>query len=242
MSQTYTGGPSPVSSSPTSTEPCRALFIGAIGVLAETSHLQREAFNLAFRQSGLDRHWDAERYRALLEDPGGAKRIVAEAERRGAVVDPEAVHARKVANFRAAVLREGLVPRPGVIETLAAARKAGIVLGWVTTTGRPTVDLMLEGFGGAITAESFDFICDRSHVTAPKPAGEVYELALRRAGVDAGSALAIEDTPESVEAARAMGIPTVAFPGWAAQERRFPSDIQIVTALQPDLLRARQSA
>lgn len=223
------------------TDTHRALFVGAIGVLAETSDLQREAYNLAFRQTGLDWSWDRERYRGLLHDPGGVKRIAAEAARLGEVVDAEAVHARKVANFRAAVLREGLTPRPGVIETLAAAREAGLVLGWVTTTGRLTVELMLEGFGGTITEGTFDFVLDRSHADRPKPAPDVYAHALERAGVPAAAALAVEDTPESAEAARGAGIETVGFPGWAAADRAFPHGVRRVARLSPDMLSLGQT-
>lgn len=220
----------------------RALFVGAIGVLAETSELQRGAYNLAFTQSGLDWTWDPAFYRELLHDPGGVKRIAAQARRTGETVDAEAIHARKVANFRAAVLREGLTPRPGVIETLEAARDAGFCVGWVTTTGRQTVDLMLAGLGGAITEDTFDFILDREAVARPKPAPDAYTEALARAGVGADSALAVEDTPESAEAALGARIDTVGFPGWAAEGRVFPPGVRTVAALSPDILTASQTA
>jgi HAD superfamily hydrolase (TIGR01509 family) len=219
----------------------RGLVFGAIGVLAETSEVQREAYNLAFRQAGLDWDWDAALYRELLQRPGGMRRITDYAERSGDYVDAGSVHARKVANFRAAVLRDGLTPRPGVIETLHAAQDTGMPVAWMTTTGRPTVELMLEGLSGALSEGDFAFVGDRSHVETPKPAPDIYIRALAELGLDPHEVLAIEDTPESAAAARAAGLDTVGFPGWAAKERVFPPGVPVVTRLSPDLLTVRES-
>ena len=217
----------------TETPRTKALFLGSVGTLAETSELQRQAYNAAFTRSGLDWHWSPDTYRALLHDPGGVRRIEAEARRRAVSLDAEAVHRRKVDIFRDLVRTNGLSPRPGVVETLEAARAAGLCVALVTTTGRDTVDLVLDGLGGAITAASFDFICIRSDVAKPKPAPDVYEHALNRAGIAAEAALAIEDTPESVMASLGAGIRSVALPGWAAKGRDFPDGVDVVPALSP---------
>jgi beta-phosphoglucomutase-like phosphatase (HAD superfamily) len=44
----------------------KAVIFGAIGTIAETSDLQRQAFNAAFKAAGLDWNWNAEVYRDLL--------------------------------------------------------------------------------------------------------------------------------------------------------------------------------
>ena len=36
----------------------KAILFGSIGTLIETSDLQREAFNQAFKEAGLDWYWD----------------------------------------------------------------------------------------------------------------------------------------------------------------------------------------
>lgn len=220
----------------------RGLVFGAIGVLAETSELQRQAYNLAFRQAGLDWEWDMARYQRLLHRPGGQRRIADYADLRGDMVDAAAVHARKVANFRAAVLREGLTPRPGVVELLAAAKAAGVPVGWATTTGRQTVELMLEGLSGALAEADFACVGDRSHVANPKPAPDIYMRMLDEMGLAARDVLAIEDTPESAAAARDAGLDVIGFPGWAAAGRDFPAGVTVADRLGPDLLHARQPA
>lgn len=219
----------------------RGLVFGAIGVLAETSELQRQAYNLAFRQAGLDWEWDAEGYREMLHRPGGMRRIADYAEAKGDLVDAEAVHGRKVANFRAAVLRGGLTPRPGVIEMLQAAHATGLPVAWVTTTGRQTVELMLEGLAGSLVEADFAFVADRSHVDNPKPAPDIYRHALQRLGLGAKDVLVIEDTPESAEAAVGAGLDTIGFPGWAAEDRVFPPGVPVVTRLSPELLTLREA-
>ena len=53
----------------------KSLFFGSIGTIIETSELQRESFNEAFKEAGLDWYWDQEDYRLLLKQSGGTKRI-----------------------------------------------------------------------------------------------------------------------------------------------------------------------
>ena len=53
----------------------KAILFGSIGTLIETSDLQRESFNEAFKEAGLDWYWDQEDYRLLLKQSGGTKRI-----------------------------------------------------------------------------------------------------------------------------------------------------------------------
>lgn len=214
----------------------RAIFFGSVGTLAETSQLQCQAFNNAFDEAGLDWFWKPNEYRELLREPGGVKRIRAEAKRRSQSVDAETIHARKVAHFRDLVTAQGLVPRPGVVETLEWARAEGVMVSWVTTTGCDTIDLILMGLRNSLSASSFSFILNATSVKLPKPAPDIYCHALKRAGIGPDNAIAIEDTPESASASLSAGIKTVAFPGWAAAERRFPQGIKSLDVLSAEAL------
>ena len=53
----------------------KAMLFGSIGTLAETSDIQRNSFNEAFKISGLDWFWDEDKYRNLLSKSGGTGRI-----------------------------------------------------------------------------------------------------------------------------------------------------------------------
>lgn len=191
----------------------KAIFMGAIGTLVDTSDIQRQAFNQAFADAGLGWHWDAVQYTAMLSIVGGAARIAHYAETQGAEVDAAALHAEKSRIYQETMARDGVRLRPGVSEMVAYAQANDMRLAWVTTTSRANIDAILEAAGNRLTADDFDLIVDRSMVGQGKPAPECYALALNHFALSAPDALAIEDTPESMIAARAAGLPCAAFPG-----------------------------
>ena len=53
----------------------KALFFGSIGTVIETSEIQRQSFNKAFKDAGLNWYWNIATYCNLLNNPGGKKRI-----------------------------------------------------------------------------------------------------------------------------------------------------------------------
>ena len=199
----------------------RALLLGSIGTLAETSDIQRQAFNAAFAVHGLDWHWSRERYALLLLSAGGRDRIAAEAEARGVEVDVAALHRRKSELFQARVREEGLSLRPGLAEALARAEAENLPVALVTTTGRANVEAVLAGLG--LPTRRFALIADATQVRARKPAPEVYEMALRTLGVAARDALAVEDNPDGAAAALAAGIACIALPGALHRPETFPA-------------------
>ncbi|HET6877410.1 MAG TPA: hypothetical protein VFH38_07760, partial [Jatrophihabitans sp.] len=85
-----------------------ALLFGSISSVADTSERQRQAFNDAFAQHGLEWHWHRDDYRAMLGRAGGRDRIAEYARREGADVDADAVHATKSGVFQK-LLADGTV-------------------------------------------------------------------------------------------------------------------------------------
>ena len=55
----------------------KALLFGSIGTLIESSNIQRNSFNEAFKEAGLDWYWDEQDYKILLKKSGGTKRVEA---------------------------------------------------------------------------------------------------------------------------------------------------------------------
>ena len=53
----------------------KAILLGSIGVITETSELQRQSYNEAFKYHGLDWYWNVANYCELLKKPGGIKRL-----------------------------------------------------------------------------------------------------------------------------------------------------------------------
>ncbi len=214
--------------------PIKALCLGAIGVIAETSDRQRQAFNAAFAAAGLDWNWDADTYRSLLEKQGGEDRIARYAAERGDDVDAAHLHSEKARLYADDLMTNGLDARPGIAEMIEAAKARGIPVAFVTTTDRSNIDAILQATG--LGTDSFAVIIDRTMVQAKKPAPDAYTVALAQLNVAAGDALAIEDTPESAASPIAAGIRTIGFPGAFAAGRSFPNGVDVHETLTPGVL------
>lgn len=189
-----------------------AIFFGSISTLADTSELQRQAFNDAFEAFKLDWEWSREDYRSMLGSNGGAQRIEQYAASRGDDVDADAVHAKKSEIFHDLLSSSSISPRPGVVDVVEEAKRSGHELGFVTTTSQGNIDALLAALKPHISAEMFDLIVSRDSVSQPKPHAEAYEYALKTLGADAADTVAIEDNVGGVNAATSAGINCIAFP------------------------------
>lgn len=189
-----------------------ALLLGSISTLADTSELQRDAFNRAFAQHGLDWEWGQEEYAALLRSNGGRDRIAEQARERGEDVDADAVHATKSELFQQALAQTEVSPRDGVVETIRQAQESGTKVALVTTTSRANLDALGRALAPHFSLDDLDLVVDASQVGTPKPDPAAYSYALEQLGEEAGACVAVEDNVGGVAAARAAGVACVAFP------------------------------
>lgn len=190
-----------------------AILFGSISTLSDTSEMQREAFNRAFAQHGLDWTWDRQQYQDLVKSNGGADRIAAYAADRGEQVDAAAVHQTKSALFQQALGETAVQARPGVVDTIHQARKQGSKVALVTTTPPENVSALLAALSPDISEKDFDVVLDLTSATdASKPDPAVYRLALERLAVDARECVAVEDNVGGVASAVGAGITCLAFP------------------------------
>ena len=210
-----------------------ALLFGSISTLADTSEVQRRAFNQAFATHGLDWEWSREDYASMLGSNGGADRIAEFARKNGTDVDAKAVHATKTDAFHTLLADADITPRPGVVDTIAAARNDGISVALVTTTSRDNIDALLSALSPAVSADSFDLVVDKTQVDAVKPDPASYRFALERLDESASSAVAVEDNVGGVAAAHDAGIRTIAFPNENTVDGDFSAADEKVDALDP---------
>jgi HAD superfamily hydrolase (TIGR01509 family) len=100
--------------------------------------------------------------------------------------------------------------RPGVLDYLEQARERGLATAIVSSSSRPWVDRHLARLQ---RAEHFDVIvtADRDRERA-KPRPTLYLEALERLALRADEAIAFEDSPNGVRAAKAAGLFCVAVP------------------------------
>jgi sugar-phosphatase len=80
---------------------------------------------------------------------------------------------------------------------------------------RSEIDMVLRAAG----LDVFEVIVSAEDVTRGKPDPEGYLLALRRLRLPAADAVAIEDSPPGIAAAKAAGLSCVAVLGTAPRER-----------------------
>jgi HAD superfamily hydrolase (TIGR01509 family) len=189
-----------------------AILFGSISTVADTSELQRQAFNQAFAEHGLDWQWDRDDYREMLAKSGGQSRIAEFAQSRGQEVDAAAVHATKSRFFQDNLATADIAPREGVVDTIKDAKSQGWKVGFVTTTSADNISALLGALSPAVQSTDFDLIVDSSDVDEPKPNPAAYNFALQRLTEDAGHCVAIEDNAGGIEAAQAAGLVCVAFP------------------------------
>ena len=200
-----------------------ALLFGSISTLADTSEEQRAAFNEAFEKHGVDWRWERDEYRQLLTSNGGRRphrRVRPAPQTRTSTPRPSTARSPRSSStsWHAVPLR----PRPGVAESIEAARAKG----WQVASGHH--HLAGERLRPArrprrptSPRDAFDVIVDATTVDEPKPSPAAYRFALDKLGVDAGDCIAVEDNVGGAASAGEAGIACVAFPNENTVEHDF---------------------
>lgn len=195
-----------------------ALLWDVDGTLAETERDgHRIAFNRTFEAFGFAWRWSEERYGELLRVTGGRERMLADFDEHEELpADLEEREAlatrmhRQKNRFYAELVRDGGLPfRAGVIELMQDCLAAGVRMGITTTTSRANLEALMTLQLGERWQKDFETVVVGEHVRRKKPDPEVFELALAELGIDAGQAVAIEDSPAGVQAATTAGVPVI---------------------------------
>lgn len=196
----------------------QALLWDVDGTLAETERDgHRVAFNQAFEAVGLPWRWDAARYGELLVVTGGRERLLADMATRGdappTAGEREALarelHALKNRCYADLVRTARLPLRAGVAELIDEARAAGLRQAITTTTSRSNVEALMRVHLGPRWQGDFGAVVCGEDVQRKKPDAEVFHLALQQLGLQPLQAVALEDSPGGVAAARAADVPVV---------------------------------
>jgi len=191
----------------------KAILFGSIGTLIETSDLQREAFNQAFKEAGLDWYWDQEDYTKLLKKSGGTKRIEDFAEKNNTNVDAKKIRERKTQIYNDKINSSLISPREGVLDVLEYALKNKIKIGFVTSTTLDNIEAVFKTLNNQIKKNYFDFIGNNKLIKEAKPAPDIYIKALKSLDLNSSECIAIEDSVESALSAYRAKIKCIAFPG-----------------------------
>ena len=213
----------------------KALLFGSIGTLIESSDIQRNSFNEAFKEAGLDWYWDEQDYRSLLKKSGGTKRVEDFAEKNNVNVNASQIRNRKTEIFSSYIIKNKQKLRKSVYEIINFSKKNNIKLSLSTSTTINNVEAIFESLSDQITKEDFDFIGNKSLVKYEKPNPEIYKVTLEHLNIEASDCIAIEDTEESSQSAINAGIKCIGFPGDFHSDDNFAMCIKKMNVLDQSI-------
>ncbi len=144
----------------------------------------------------------------------------------GRSIDRDAVRVRRARRESELLARE--LPLPGVRALLEAAREARLLLAVASSSDRAWVRGHLERFR---LLPLFHAIACADDVERTKPFPDLYLAALARLEVVAGEAVAFEDSPHGVSAAKRAGLFCVAVPNRVTRGGDFASADMVIPSL-----------
>ena len=190
----------------------KSILFGSIGSIVESSEIQRKAFNAAFKEFGIDWYWNVANYIKMLEKPGGLNRLIEFSKNKLNLDNAKQIHLLKIKHFKL-LSEKNLKPRDGVLEVIEYASIRNIKIGFITTTTKDTLDLIINNLSKQVDFSKFDLITHDELVSKRKPDPEIYKFALKKLDVMHSSSLAIENTIENCRSAMNANIQTLLYPG-----------------------------
>ena len=185
----------------------RAFLFDFDGLILDTELASRAGWELLYREHGHELPTDL--WATLVGTTHAPWDPMAHLEELvGEPLERDALNERRFAHEIALIEAEEL--RPGIAEYLAAARRQGLKRAIVSSSNRHWVHTHLERVEEVIGR---DAICTADGDPArAKPAPALYLEALEQLDVTAPEAVAFEDSPNGVLAAKAAGVFCVAVP------------------------------
>ena len=188
----------------------RAVIFDMDGLLLDTEVLWDRAESELFR-----RHGDAWTFEDKLAVMGTSFDATARyyAERLGEPLERGAALVDEMRELMKVALGRQVDARPGAMELVERLRQIGTArIALASNSSRDIVDIALAA---ANLTDAFETIVTSDDVDHAKPAPDIYLLACERLGVAPSDALALEDTPTGIAAAKAAGLTCVAVPQFA---------------------------
>jgi HAD superfamily hydrolase (TIGR01509 family) len=183
-----------------------ALLFDFDGTLVDTESTEHRAWQEAYRDHGVE--LTLERYSAGIGTLEGFDAIAHLEELLGASVDRGAVDEARRERERVLLHEQEL--REGVEAYLDEAHTLGLRVAIVSSSSESWIEGNLERI--AVTRDWACIVCANGDAARAKPTPTLYLEALETLGVSADRAIAFEDSPNGVTAARAAGIYCVAVP------------------------------
>jgi HAD superfamily hydrolase (TIGR01509 family) len=186
----------------------RALVFDFDGVIADTEGPEFEAWRATWEEYGHELTVEEWVQCIGTNDPDGWDPLRELGRRVGDGFDPEEATRRRRARHHP-VIHALDTPLPGVVDLLVEARAAGLRTAIASSSGEDWVPVLLAQLG---LVDHFEHLSLFDGTCPAKPAPDLYLRACAALGVRPDEALAIEDSPNGVAAAKAAGLWCVAVP------------------------------
>jgi HAD superfamily hydrolase (TIGR01509 family) len=211
-----------------------ALIFDCDGVILESEHLHRTAYNMAFVQFGLQIGgenvvWTEDFYDILQNTVGGGKpkmrwffgrdgwphqRTVCVGE----VAPPETPEHREalidaLQDYKTQAYKDLIAncskPRPGVLRLMEEAKSAGIFVAVCSAATKTSVEFTLNNLLGEDQFKALDCFLAGDDVSNKKPDPEIYITASKKLDVHPDNCIVVEDSTIGLNAALGAGMDCV---------------------------------
>ncbi|OAY78126.1 haloacid dehalogenase-like hydrolase domain-containing protein At4g39970 isoform X1 [Ananas comosus] len=240
--------------------PLHALIFDCDGVILESEHLHRQAYNDAFAHfrvrcppaSPEPLHWASEFYDELQNRIGGGKPKMrwyfgeygwpsssifetppsSDSDREKLV---DVLQDWKTERYKEIIKSGTVEPRPGVLRLMDEVKGAGIKLAVCSAATKSSVILCLENLIGIERFRSLDCFLAGDDVKEKKPDPSIYITAAEKLGVQSENCLVVEDSVIGLQAAKGAGMSCIITYTSSTANQDFKDAI----ATYPDLSRVR---
>lgn len=211
----------------------QALIFDCDGVILESEHLHRQAYNDAFAHfnvrcpsSSAPLDWSSEFYDVLQNRIGGGKpkmrwyfkehgwptstifETAPESDdNRAKLIDT--LQDWKTERYQEIIKSGSVQTRPGVLRLMDEAKAAGKKLAVCSAATKSSVILTLESLIGLDRFQSLDCFLAGDDVKEKKPDPSIYIAAAKRLGVSEKDSLVVEDSVIGLQAATQAGMPCI---------------------------------
>ena len=187
--------------------PVRAFLFDFDGLIIDTETASRAGWEWLYREHGFE--LPQEQWATVIGTIGAPWEPMRHLEELvGAPLDADELNQRRRSHELSLLETEEF--RPGILDYLDEAAERGLKTAIVSSSSNRWIDMHLERLEHA---HHWDAIVAANHdVARAKPRPDLYLEACRLIGVAPKEAVAFEDSPNGVRAARAAGIFVVAVP------------------------------